>query len=422
MDHVLTLPFQVNVLRWRLQRDSRSLRVYTVEPQSYDPPNHANIAFGVINYMQGSTAEASGDIATISTERYFDLVVFPEVFLPSEALLTVVETLGAAGPSGCIHTGIRPGTGEDFLFTPKQALELCDELKIREAAVEDLEIFERYVNKLKPDDYLNIGAVVAVDSANRIRVGLHLKLVSSKYEHSPFSHRNVKEATLLTLIRIISTGDRILPFTIQPLLCSDALQHDTDLGIRPIEALTAYGNQFVPEIPDHIDLISLATCTPHRSADSHLWHKEFRDGFMRMSTDEHSLRHRSAIVAVSNFRQIPNSERIGGLSGAFLPVPLIDEKHPPFTVTPRYGKSDFVTDEAWMEELACKDSQAHMVCLRPKSDKNIAARVLGFTLHRTLRESNQHYPPRGLTNYQLINGVMQPSGAVIFSDENKNVS
>lgn len=415
----VTAPFEINSLQWRMQRESRSLRLFAVEPHFYEPSRHTSIFFGAINRLKAGTTEAYDLTSAPMPVTPFDLAVFPEVFLPADGLVLLVRSLASAGPTGCIHTGIRPDTESQFLFTRDQALTLIKNLIEAGACANDTQRFEAWLQKQTPSSNFNLGAVIAVDAENKVRVAIHPKVLRSKFELSVLAESNMTEAKFLTLIELIPTGSTLLPIVLQPLLCSDALIHDTDLpGARPLEAISRFGNSFGERIPDQVDIVSLATCSPHPNAmQKAIWHNDFREGFLRMAKDDECLRHRHAVLVVANFVQIPGKSRTGGLSGAYLPVPLHFQDQPEYVVAAQYATAKSQIDPAWhIDNVHLEKKSAHMVCLKPPTIKiNIEATMLGFDLHRMLKETNQYNPPHGLLRYEHLTGHIQSDGSLIFS-------
>lgn len=402
-----------------MQRESRSLRLFTIESHFYSPPQHAAILFGAVTRLKASEGEAYGAATGQLPAAPFDLAVFPEVFLPAAGLLTLVRSLLNAGPTGCIHTGLRPDTGQQFLFTRDQALTLIDGLITAGAAPADLATFATWLRAQSGSSHFNLGAVAAVDAGGQVRVALHPKVLRSKFELSPFAESNMTEAKFLTLIKLVPTEPTLLPVVLQPLLCSDALIHDTDFpAARPLDAISRYGNSFATPIPDHVDLISLGTCSPHpNSVRTPLWHLDFREGFLRMSKDDANLRHRHAVLVMANFVEIPENTRTGGLSGAFLPIPLQLSKQPDYVVAAKYATAESAADPAWhYNDPSFSKQFAHMICLRPpEAKKGAMATMLGFDLHRMLKETNQYHAARGLLNYERLIGHVQADGTILFS-------
>lgn len=160
-----------------------------------------------------------------------------------------------------------------------------------------------------------------------MRVCLHPKLVSSHLEVNPLPEHTMKEGDLLTLITLLPVDPQLLSVTVQPLICSDVLCLPTDVpGGAPMEAVTRYADCFSQRPPDHVDIVSVATCTPQpqgRSRDGTTfseWHEQFRDAFRNVAAGASFTRHHFSVIVLSNFRTVKGGAP-GGLSGAFLPVP-----------------------------------------------------------------------------------------------------
>lgn len=422
----MTSPFRMNSHVWRMQRESRSLRVYVVEPREYAPIGHASIFNGALSSLLGSEpVEASlGGIGLTQSPQKFDLLTFPEAFLPSQDLVSAITLLSGAGPTGCIHTGLRPSVGDRFLFTIDEAKKLIEDIGLAGAKADDLQSFEFWLDEQPENSYFNLGAVIAIDADCTPRVCLHSKMVRSKFELSALSEANMVEGNLLSVVTLESSEPKLQSYTLQPLLCSDALTHETDRpGGRPIDALTAYGNDFSPRISDYVDIVSLATCTPHPEAGAFpRWHTEFREAFLRTAKDDSALRHRHALFFLANFCDIPRL-RPGGLSGAFLPVELRHADLPEYVLAAIYGTTAPTADAAWYSLGGAFDqSYAHMICLKPSdSEVRPAATMLGFDLHRILRERNQYHPAEGLLKFERRFGFADQDGTIIFTrDRNEH--
>ena len=410
-----------------MQRESRSLRVYVVEPRQYGPSGHAAIFNGALNSLLGNEPiETSLDtVGFTPSRRSFDLLTFPEAFLAADDFLIAATALRGAGATGCIHTGLRPGVHERFLFTTSEAAKLLGQLIEAGVNLSDLQPFQAWLIEQTEDAYFNLGAVLAVDAGGETRVCLHAKMVRSKFELSGLSESNMTEANLLSVLTLVPSDPKLLPYTLQPLLCSDALTHDTDRpGCRPIDGLTRWGDAYDSRIPDYVDVVSLATCTPHpESGGFPRWHGDFRDAFLRTAKDDSVFRHRHAVFFLSNFHDIPGCLP-GGLSGAFLPFPLKHIAPAEYVSCGIYGAIEYGLDNGWHSHgtQSLKRPLAHMVSLmRSAFPTQASAAILGFDLHRLLRESNQYYAPEGLINYERRFGISQSDGTTHFSrDKNES--
>ena len=254
--------------------------------------------------------------------------------------------MGGLDSFGCVHVGLRPSaTDPNHLFLAKQLRELVKELKLVPTILHaDLESFCAWLDEQSDDLRFNIGCLFTLDAHQRVRVCLHPKLVQSKYEVSPLPEQNMEEANLLTVVTLRPVNKRLKTVVIQPLLCSDALHLSTKRSdSRPLEALQSDAGCLGDDPPDHIDIVSVATCTPQvpdptsKAPYYRTWHNEFKKTFDRAASDDDPLaRHRFATFVLSNFQMMPTGDP-GGLSGAFIPVPLGNSPFPDYVALSCWG-------------------------------------------------------------------------------------
>ena len=94
-------------------------------------------------------------------------------------------------------------------------------------------------------------------------------------------------------------------------------------------------------LPDHVDLIFLATCTPQQIQVSvkgiqyRTRHQEFLNSSRRAASE--LPRHYYSTFVLSNFQSLPDKAP-GGLSGAFIPVSLVHGSFPSFVTVSSWGK------------------------------------------------------------------------------------
>lgn len=223
------------------------------------------------------------------------------------------------------------------------------------------------------------------------------------------------EADILTLVSLIPQDKRFLSVTIQPLLCSDAINSGTDRpGARPIYAANDdHGDGSEEWVPDHIDVVSLATCTPQpkygEPPDAYSqWHPAFQDTFHRAASDDGLLKHNQAVFVFSNFRIVTDG-RSGGLSGAFIPVPFesdIRQQVPNFLTVSAWGRpKDQVLQNSWSkpdEPLKTAWHNFGYIASLCVTGAEISARMMGFTVDRLPRHASRWCSHRGLTDFQLF--------------------
>jgi hypothetical protein len=253
-----------------------------------------------------------------------------------------------------------------------------------------------------------------------VRVCLHPKLVQSKYEVSPLEEDNMEEANLLTVVTLRPTNKVYKTVIVQPLLCSDALHLATNRGdSRPLEALHRDAGCLGDNPPDHIDIVSVATCTPQvqspSSKGSHhrTWHNEFKRTFERAASDDSLARHHFAAFVLSNFRMMFTGEP-GGLSGAFIPVPVGHSAFPDYVTLSCWGRPLGLKDNRWSApDEDCVTSgkwstRGYIASLNPFSEKADAiARMFGFAVHRLPRDQSLWNANPGITHCTLRIGEDQ---------------
>ncbi|MFI5300544.1 MAG: hypothetical protein ACHREM_20860 [Polyangiales bacterium] len=408
--------FRANWLAWTVERPDRTFRVYVVEPRNYAPRKHASIFRAALDPFLTSPEpeyllddERSRTAQPIAS-RHFDLLTFPEAFLPSDALLDFLRSVGDSPPTfGCVHTGLRPpglaSPAQSHLFKPSDLRELLTELAdIANLWREDLTHFDLWLGEQQPGDRFNLGCLFTVDSDRRIRLCLHPKLVRSRFEESPSHDAHMTEANLLSLVTLIPADTSLSRLTIQPLICSDALWLPTDsTNNQPIEAVNQHRTCFVSPYSDQVDVVSLATLTPNTMSrlDGHPrlhWHQQFRKAFERATTDDGCRRHKQAVFVLSNYRQF-SQDRLGGLSGVYIPLSTSETQYRGPLVARTmalYGyfrensvDSPVMDPDRWIDvdELGHEREKTavrgHIVALNPDACRDLAdATMFGLTIHR----------------------------------------
>jgi hypothetical protein len=421
-----------NWLVWDVDRADRTFRVYVAEPRTMAPKDHPSIfraALGLFLPSADPTEVGTADKVHVHaiprTPSRFDLLTFPEAFLPLNALLDVLKEIASARlPIGCVHTGLRPAGPEEngnHLLPVESLRRLVEDLRsIPNLAQSDLAPFHHWLSQQQRDWLFNIASLFTVDARGELRICLHPKLVKSKFEANPEHDRDMKEADLLTLITLMPTEDEYMPITIQPVICSDVLNLSTDHpNNHPLEAITSQRSCFDRTHSDHVDVVSVATCTPNAttSPDSSQleWHRKFRDSFERSASEDPRRRHQFAAFILSNFRFLskpPNNP--GGLSGIFMPWPIFDTN--PFQdyiskprsircYAPNRKEADRSAEEDRWEHAdatGCKDSVlGYIIALDPDISREPVATLFGFTIRRLPRDANRWQRVDALCNYSV---------------------
>jgi hypothetical protein len=433
--------FKSNWLQWPVERSSSTFRIYVVEPREYKPQEHGEIFNAALTSLISAPSVPvdpfTKDIINVAAE-HFDLVTFPEAFLPQEDLLSVlrqVSELAEISSLGCVHVGLRPSPGTDqHLFTADELRNFVKSLLyIPRICKGDLEPFASWLQSQPDDCQFNVGCLFTIDAHQSLRICLHPKLVRSRFEASPLHDKHMTEADLLTLVTLQPENKALLSITLQPLICSDALSLDTDRpNNRPLEAVNTDADCFGKMPPDHIDIISIATCTPQReqggSDNRHRrWHQQFRNSFVNAASNPAMARHYFSTFVFSNFGALPEYTE-GGLSGAFMPIqlPFPYSEFPKFLTIHAWGrpKEPPGADNTWYQPYDSNhnkrgwSSLGYVAAIDPfKKDSHAFAHMLGFTIARLLRHSSSWRPTDGLTDFQLRKATCNETGKMVFRKE-----
>ena len=410
--------FRGNFLSWPVNRTSRSFRVYVVEPGNYQPNAHAIVFRQALSHVIAPPPEPL-DLHTavdqLARSLPFDLMTFPEAFLPGGELVKILSSVPRIGPFGCVHVGLRSSDADQHLFQITELRDLVQSLRtVPDLETEDLTNFCGWLEDQAPGLYFNVGCFFTIDANRRLRVCLHPKLVPAKSELSPLPEENMTEADLVTLITLQPTDPILFSVNIQPLLCSDALHLPTTRPAAwPLEALNRDASSFDAPIPDHIDIISVATCTRQQTdvigkgAHSRAWHQRFRESFIRAAEDDSLARHHHSVFVLANFRTVPVTEP-GGLSGAFIPIPITRNKYPDVLSLHIWGKPNLTEggDNRWYrpeQDMGNGSSRGYIASLAPEHpDVQSADIMLGFTVNRLPRDLPLWEHSRGLIDFRHL--------------------
>ncbi|MDD5305906.1 MAG: hypothetical protein PHU25_01160 [Deltaproteobacteria bacterium] len=442
-------PFKPNWLKWPTMRKKHPFRVYVVEPHEYSPRIHEGLFYATFNYLLGlnPSCDFIDDITPtprlpVQPPERFDLVIFPEAFLPSDVFLKFIEDINKLPSSvsliGCIHVGIRPPATEDtedtILFVTRELVEFLNRLRSLDNVVsEDLDTFSQWLEEQPEDDNFNIGCLFLIEPDLRVRICLHPKLVRSRYEKSLVSDIHMAEANLLSLVTLHPQDHRFPSITIQPLICSDVFLKDTD---RPdgngLEAMASYAHCFHPIPPEHIDVVSLCTLTPTRKRESpdgmtedcFEWRQAFRESFVSAAKGGRLFRHRNAVFILSNYLWFPPMEgcrdrRPAGLSGVFVPFPpFIKDKFPQFAALDVYARSNDNSREemSWMnytEYLTIGKCDQVLGCLvsldRNKTWPHARATIISWDIDKLPQWASHFNRDQVIVNLKLFHVIPDSS-------------
>lgn len=404
--------------------------VRVVEPGSYAPATHSEIFSRVIAELITPTPRPLDGYTTTSFQEGmpFDLLTFPEAFAPAEALLSVLRSLSQIQTLGCVHVGLRPNAnGAGHLFSNHEIKSLLDDiLSLPKIVPGDLAVFRRWFECQPANLRFNLGCLFTLDVDGYTRICLHPKMVRSQYEESPHAETTMAEANLVSLVTLLPADKRYLSVTIQPLICSDALNLPTERGTPP--PIVAVNNAETPfEFPpDHIDLVSVATHTPQVEYGPKTtyprpreWHMEFRDTFCRAAQSGELARHHFATFILSNFETLSGGAK-GGLSGIFQPIdPGTLEVHPSVGLNCFGRNSSERGNNAWhqvgLNHPEDWQWRGYIAALK-QSSKGEAVRVLGFSLSSLLRDSSMWRQIRAPNSYEILVGRWQSPAELVFAD------
>jgi len=428
--------FEGNLFLWPVTRTARTFRVFVVEPKEYCPRAHGKIFNAAITALVTSEAipvDPYVKDSPVSGAEPFDLITFPEAFLPQNelvgALQHIVSTLDSIG---CVHVGLRPTDNRDqHLFGVHEIKALIQSLSsIPQIDKSDLGAFLGWINKQSDSQKFNIGCLFAIDADHKLRICLHPKIVRSKFEVNPLHEKYMAEADLLTLVTLLPTNKALKSVTLQPLICSDALHLDTDRPQSwPLEGVNTDARCFESFPPDHVDIVSLVTCTPQQVqvAKSGIryrtWHQEFLNSFLRAASE--LPRHHYSAFVLSNFQTLP-ANALGGLSGGFIPVSLLHDTFPPFVTVSSWGKLQNSANRWSTPDDNCKredgwSSLGYVASLEPAALNDEApAYMLGFTVYRFPRDITRWKPAEGFVDFQLREAIDE-ADRMIFRKWKSNV-
>ncbi len=422
-----------NLFCWPVNCTKRSFRIYVVEPEAYSPERHAAIFnSALVSLLSPVISEVTGgrDSAPPLEVQPFDLVTFPEAFLKPDDLATALKSISGRNQFGCVHVGLRSPSNTQHLFSVTEIESLIQALKkISGVEPDDFLTIGTWISRQTRSNHFNLGCLFMLDARGKIRVCLHPKIIRSKFEVGMSHEHNMAEADMLTLVSLIPQDRKFLSITIQPLICSDGISGDTDRpGAAPIIAVnTDDGSGLNGWWPDHIDIVSLATCTPQpKYGDPQYlkWHQAFQDTFRRAAKDGDLLKHHHAVFALSNYRTLENG-KAGGLSGAFIPVPYnVDDPVPEFLSVSAWGhQMEPKQEDCWSKPDEIRPggdtwtSYGYLGYLRWTSGET-SHRILGFTLNRLPRHASRWSTHRGLIDLQLfVAATLGDDAPLIFKQQ-----
>jgi hypothetical protein len=419
--------FSGNHLTWTVQRTERTFRVHVVEPRAYDPSKHAAIFDAALMALVSPPRpllDPFGKKAPDLIGEPFDLITFPEAFLPAARLVTALSAFASFPSLGCVHVGLRPTVDGSHLFTVPELQALLESIvAIANIEASDLNYFTAWLQTQANHKRFNIACLFTIDATHRLRVCLHPKLQRSKFEFTAMPEGFMDEGSLLTVITLKPTDKRFMTLSIQPLICSDALLQNTDVpGSRPLEAVHLDAACLGSNPPDHIDVVSVAACTPQDESTGpppyRTWKTAFKDAFHRAVTDASMSRHRFATFVLSNFGRDPN-QGPAGLSGAFYPTKPADE-FPESVSISCWGWPESEHDPRWskpIEDYSKWRLQGHIASINPfAAGASAAVRVFGFTFAALPRDVSPWLRQPAVGNCSIRIGDYAADQSIVFAE------
>lgn len=419
------------LLRWPVERSTRSFRVIVVEPSNYQPEHHAALFSSILEAILAPEIERSDPYRGSESIKYpeFDLVTFPEAFLPVHDLaILLVSIAGRLERMGCVHVGLRSTDRPDshLIGIVELAALVASVQTIENIDKSDLDPIRDWLGVQKPGARFNIGCVFSIDTHGKLRVCLHPKMVHSKFEVGAVADTDMVEGDLLSLITLLPDSKRFLSVTLQPLICSDALDLNPSVpGRTPLHAINGHDDIDLPDfMPDHIDIVSVAACTPQavgRNADGifRKWHEQFCKTFSAIGDGGTLYRHFHATVVLSNFLTIPTEpdalphKSYGGLSGAFYPMPFSLNRLPAFAQLTAFGKTNDDPNNFWADPVNKPPSgfktRGYVAHIKPEPENAVVAKLLGFTITNFPRDTPHWNPGGELSSFELRTAGLDPA-------------
>ena len=322
--------------------------------------------------------------------------------------------------------GLRPTNQNDTHLFAVSALHqlVADIAAIPQVCTDDITPFQKWLSSQNNGQRFNIACLFTIDASGRLRICLHPKMVRSKYEVSPLEEHDMTEGDVLSLVTLLPDDPNLLSITLQPLICSDALQLDTDHPQHlPIDAVNSQARTFPRSPPDHVDIVSVATCTPQPEMVSdavpkyRVWHQQFREAFVHVASAASLQRHARATFVLANFWSIGDSisENVagntGGLSGIFVPMKLAHGNFPEYVQVSSYGRNtDIELDNGWSTPGqpidAKRSTRAYLTQLNPYEGGAPEPKMLSFTIHRLPRHAQPWASVPGLRDISLRAGTI----------------
>lgn len=398
----------------------------------FKPEQHEDIFHAAMRRLTSKPLQAldpsNESYSALTSVEPFDLISFPEAFLPSATLTNFFSQAPFLELPGCVHVGLRAGVSGTHLFSYDQAVTLTANLmQLSGTIAQDLSAFNSWLKTQLHSIKINIGCLFAVDASDELRICLHPKIVRSKFEVSSLPENDMHEGRLLTLVTLHPNNKRFRSITIQPVICSDILDIGTDDNSGfALRAVNRSIGGISDQPPDHIDVVSAVCCTPQMQQDEpkltkvYSWHTEFKKTFTEAARIDDLSRHNSAVFVLSNFRSL-DSKTVGGLSGTFVPTRLVVKDYEEFVSVVSWGRHKDGDAYAWSSEEggaieAVKwKNKGHIVALARLDDRaESTGRIFGFSIRNLPREMSPWGAGSDVVKCEQMIGKYQDPANLIF--------
>lgn len=162
---------------WTIERTEKDYRVVIVEPSFIEPANHGGLFNSVITALLTSEDAPISDLRpNVPLFDRFDLVTFPEAFLPIDDFIRAIDVLSRLDRIGCIHVGLRPDQNDGHLFDKASILALLAQLRLIPAVeLEDLNCVVSWIERQHDGKRFNLACLFTIDVGSKLRICLRYR-------------------------------------------------------------------------------------------------------------------------------------------------------------------------------------------------------------------------------------------------------
>ena len=152
----------------------------------------------------------------------------------------------------------------------------------------------------------------------------------------------------------------------------------------------------------------------------------FKNSFRDAAQKPNFARHHFAAIVLSNFRTL-TSEKAGGLSGVFMPIPPKYKRFHADVIVSCWGrpKTDMNLNNKWSrpddDALVAWSSLGFVAALDPFSEPaDASVKIFGFTIQRLPRDNTFWGAPESLTLLEVRVGRRDQAGNIKFSKRDES--